>query len=138
MNNKTPKQPPNVVSLDPEEAQELPAAATAPTASVTADQIADLIADASESVKEKIRTRLDLNKTHARAKKRPMNNQQVRNTVKAFGEVSHVDTFIPDPPSRIADRGEEAVEIWKNRWIEGNGNNLSEYDLDQIASEATM
>ena len=69
MNNKTPKQPPNVVSLDPEEAQELPVAATAPEVSVTADQIADLIADASESVKEKIRTRLDLNKTHARAKK---------------------------------------------------------------------
>ena len=48
MNNKTPKQPPNVVSLDPEEAQELPVAATAPEVSVTADQIADLIADASE------------------------------------------------------------------------------------------
>ena len=138
VNNKTPKQPPNVVSLDPEETQELPAAAPAPEVSVTADQIAEVIAAASEGVKEKIRMRLDLNKTHARAKKRPMTNQQVRNTVKAFGEVSHIDGFVPDPPSRIADRGPEAVDIWKTRWIEGNGNNLSEYDLDQIAAEATM
>ena len=138
MNNKTPKQPPNVVSLDPEETQELPAAAPAPEVSVTADQIAEVIAAASEDVKEKIRMRLDLNKTHARAKKRPMTNQQVCNTVKAFGEVSHIDGYVPDPPSRISDRGPEAVDIWKTRWIEGNGNNLSEYDLDQIAAEATM
>lgn len=136
--NKTPKQPQSVTAIDPQEAQKVTAATAPPTVSVTADQIAEVIANASDDVKEKIRVRLDLNKTHARAKKRPMNNQQVRNTVKAFGEVSHVDGFVPDPPSRITERGQEAVDIWRNRWIEGNGNNLSEYDLDQIASEATM
>jgi hypothetical protein len=56
--------------------------------------------------------------------------------VKAFGEVTHLPDFIPDPPSRIKDRGPEATTIWQNRWLEGNGNNLSEFDLDQIDSEA--
>ena len=104
---------------------------------VTADQIAELIGSASEEIKGKIRSKLDLDKTHARVRKNTANNQQVRNTVKAFGEVTHTPDFIPAPPSRIAQRGPEAVAIWKTRWLEGNGNNLSEFDLDQI-SEAHM
>ena len=136
----------NTPNMDLSEAMEAeaalaPAVATPQEAtppSVTAAQIAEVIAAASDDVKEKIRIRLDLNKTHARARKNKVNNQQVRNTVKAFGEVTHAPDFVADPPSRIKERGQEAVDIWKNRWLEGNGNNLSEYDLDQIAAEATM
>jgi len=132
--NKTPT--PDMTEAMEAEAPPAPQEPTPP--SVTADQIAEVIAAASEDVKEKIRIRLDLNKTHARAKRNKFNNQQVRNTVKAFGEVTHTPDFIPDPPSRIKDRGPEATTIWQNRWLEGNGNNLSEFDLDQISSEASM
>ena len=130
--NKTPT--PDMTEAMEAEAPLAPQESTPP--SVTADQIAEVIAAASEDVKEKIRMRLDLNKTHTRAKRNKFTNQQVRNTVKAFGEVTHAPDFVPDPPSRIAERGPEATMIWKNRWLEGNGNNLSEYDLDQIDADA--
>ena len=130
--NKTPT--PDMTEAMEAEGAVAPQESTPP--SVTADQIAEVIAAASEDVKEKIRMRLDLNKTHTRAKRNKFTNQQVRNTVKAFGEVTHAPDFVPDPPSRIAERGPEATMIWKNRWLEGNGNNLSEYDLDQIDADA--
>lgn len=108
----------------------------APTASVTPDQIADLILKGSDETKNAIRKALDLDKTHIRQRKSPVNNSQVRNHVRAVGEVTHAPGFVPDPPSRIADRGEEAVRIWTDRWLDNNGDNLSEYDLDQLASTA--
>jgi hypothetical protein len=107
-----------------------------PAASVTPDQIADLILKGSDETKNAIRKALDLDKTHTRQRKSPVTNSQVRNHVRAVGEVTHAPGFVPDPPSRIKDRGEEAVRIWTERWLENNGDNLSEYDLDQIAETA--
>ena len=108
----------------------------APTASVTPDQIADLILKGSDETKNAIRKALDLDKTHTRQRKSPITNSQVRNHVRAVGEVTHEPGFVPEPPSRIADRGEEAVRIWQDRWLDNNGDNLSEYDLDQLAATA--
>ena len=107
-----------------------------PTASVTPDQIADLILKGSDETKNAIRKALDLDKTHTRQRKSPITNSQVRNHVRAVGEVTHEPSFVPEPPSRIADRGEEAVRIWQDRWLDNNGDNLSEYDLDQLAATA--
>ena len=107
-----------------------------PTASVTPDQIADLILKGSDETKNAIRKALDLDKTHTRQRKSPVTNSQVRNHVRAVGEVTHAPGFVPDPPSRIKDRGEEAVRIWQDRWLDNNGDNLSEYDLDQLAATA--
>ena len=117
-----------------------PADAVAPTEkqAVTAADVAAIIASADESVKEQVRIALDLNKTHARKKVRPRTHNETQNTVAAFGEVTHTPDFMPDPPSRIADRGPEAIVVWKTRWAEGNGNNLNEYDLDQIVAEASQ
>jgi len=81
---------------------------------------------------------LDLDKTHTRQRKSNTTNSQVRNTVKAVGEVTHADGFVPAPPSRIAERGPEAVRVWTERWLDNNGDNLSEYDLDHMALDATM
>ena len=136
MNKKQAAAPPPAPQMEAAQPVEM-ALEPAEKPEVTADQIAELIGSASEEIKSKIRSKLDLDKTHARVRKNTANNQQVRNTVKAFGEVTHAPDFIPAPPSRIAQRGPEAVAIWKNRWLEGNGNNLSEFDLDQI-SEAHM
>tara|TARA_R100000322_G_scaffold116147_1_gene74611 strand:- start:333 stop:758 length:426 start_codon:yes stop_codon:yes gene_type:complete len=108
----------------------------APAASVTPDQIADLILKGSDETKNAIRKALDLDKTHTRQRKSPVTNSQVRNHVRAVGEVTHAPGFVPDPPSRIKERGEEAVRIWTDRWLDNNGDNLSEYDLDQIATTA--
>ena len=107
-----------------------------PTASVTPDQIADLILKGSDETKNAIRKALDLDKTHTRQRKSPVTNSQVRNHVRAVGVVTHAPGFVPDPPSRIKERGEEAVRIWTERWLDNNGDNLSEYDLDQIAATA--
>ena len=136
MNKKQAAAPPPAPQMEAAQPVEM-ALEPAEQPAVTADQLAELIGRASEEIKSKIRSKLDLDKTHARVRKNTANNQQVRNTVKAFGEVTHTPDFIPAPPSRIAQRGPEAVAIWKNRWLEGNGNNLSEFDLDQI-SEAHM
>lgn len=108
------------------------------TASVTPDQIAQLILKGSDDTKEAIRKALDLDKTHTRQRRSKVTNSQVRNHVRAVGEVTHEPSFIPDPPSRIADRGPEAIRIWTDRWLENNGDNLSEYDLDQITAGAEM
>ena len=107
-----------------------------PTASVTPDQIADLILKGSDETKNAIRKALDLDKTHTRQRKSPITNSQVRNHVRAVGEVTPEPGFVPDPPSRIKERGEEAVRIWTERWLDNNGDNLSEYDLDQLAATA--
>ena len=93
---------------------------------LTGAEVATIIASADESVKEQVRIALDLNKTHARKKVRPRTHNETQNTVAAFGEVTHTPDFMPDPPSRISDRGAEAVVVWKTRWAEGNGNNLNE------------
>jgi len=114
-----------------------PAAPAAPP-EVTPDQIAQLILKSTDNTKAVIRKALDLDKTHTRQRKSTMTNSQVRNTVKAVGEVTHADGFIPDPPARIAERGPEAIEIWKQRWLDNNGDNLSEYDLDHMSVEAHM
>ena len=125
----------------------VPAAdAVAPTEKLASDvaqaltgaEVATIIASADESVKEQVRIALDLNKTHARKKVRPRTHNETQHTVAAFGEVTHKPDFMPDPPSRIADRGPEAIVVWKTRWAEGNGNNLNEYDLDQIVAEASQ
>ena len=118
----------------PPEAEEFVEEAAAPR--LNPSNVVQQFVNASDEEKEKIRIALDLNKTHARQRRGRTTNNDVRNTAKAFGEVTHHPDFIPDPPDRIAQRGIEAVEIWKNRWLEGNGNNLSEYDLDQIAAAA--
>jgi hypothetical protein len=66
---------------------------------VTPDQIAQLILKGSDDTKAAIRRALDLDKTHARVRKnKNQTNSQVRNTVKAIGEVTHADGFVPDPP----------------------------------------
>ena len=114
--------------------------AVAPTEkqAVTAADVARIIASADESVKEQVRIALDLNKTHARKKVRPRTHNETQNTVAAFGEVTHTPDFMPAPPSRISERGPEAEIVWRTRWAEGNGNNLNEYDLDQIAAAASQ
>ena len=118
----------------PPEAEEFVEEAAAPR--LNPSNVVQQFIDASDEEKEKIRIALDLNKTHARQRRGRVTNNDVRNTAKAFGEVTHHPDFIPAPPDRIAQRGPEACETWKNRWLEGNGNNLSEYDLDQIAAAA--
>mgnify|MGYP003639601298 FL=1 len=112
-----------------------PVAVVAPE--VTPDQIAQLILKGSDDTKAAIRKALDLDKTHARVRKnKNQTNSQVRNTVKAIGEVTHIDGYVPDPPGRISDRGPEAIRIWQERWLDSNGDNLSEYDLDHMSLEA--
>jgi hypothetical protein len=108
------------------------------SASVTPDMIAQLILKGSDETKDAIRRALDLDKTHTRQRRSKTTNSQVRNHVRAVGEVTHVPGFVPDPPSRIKDRGPEAVRIWTERWLDNNGDNLSEYDLDQIAEGAAL
>ena len=117
-----------------------PAVPAAPAAApeVTPEQIAQLILKSSDQTKAAIRKALDLDKTHTRKRKSNTTNSQVRNTVKAVGEVTHADGFVPAPPSRIAERGPEAVRVWTERWLDNNGDNLSEYDLDHMALDATM
>tara|TARA_R100001086_G_scaffold16149_1_gene7949 strand:+ start:629 stop:1042 length:414 start_codon:yes stop_codon:yes gene_type:complete len=115
-----------------------PAPVKEEAASVTPDQIAQLILKGSDETKDAIRKALDLDKTHTRQRRSKVTNSQVRNHVRAVGEVTHLPGFVPAPPARISDRGSEAVRIWTDRWLENNGDNLSEYDLDQIAQGAEM
>ncbi len=107
-------------------------------ASVTPDMIAQLILKGSDETKEAIRKALHLDKTHTRQRRSKVTNSQVRNHVRAVGEVTHLPGFVPAPPSRVADRGPEAIRIWTDRWLDNNGDNLSEYDLDQITAGAEM
>lgn len=107
-------------------------------ASVTPEQVAQLILKGSDETKQAIRKALDLDKTHTRQRRSKVTNSQVRNHVRAVGEVTHMPGFVPSPPARVSDRGPEAVQIWTDRWLDNNGDNLSEFDLDQIAQSAEM
>ena len=107
-------------------------------ASVTPEQVAQLILKGSDETKQAIRKALDLDKTHTRQRRSKVTNSQVRNHVRAVGEVTHLPGFVPSPPARVSDRGPEAVQIWTDRWLDNNGDNLSEFDLDQIAESAEM
>lgn len=107
-------------------------------ASVTPEQVAQLILKGSDETKQAIRKALDLDKTHTRQRRSKVTNSQVRNHVRAVGEVTHLPGFVPSPPARVSDRGPEAVQIWTDRWLDNNGDNLSEFDLDRIAESAEM
>ena len=115
-----------------------PLAAPAAAPEVTSEQIAQLILKGSDATKTAIRKALDLDHTHTRESKSAMTNSQVRNTVRAIGEVTHIEGYMPSPPSRISDHGPEAVAVWEQRWKDNNGDNLSEYDLDHMALDAHM
>ena len=82
-------------------------------ASVTPEHVAQLILKGSDETKQAIRKALDLDKTHTRQRRSKVTNSQVRNHVRAVG-------------------------IWTDRWLDNNGDNLSEFDLDQIAESAEM
>ena len=44
----------------------------------------------------------------------------------------------PAAPAASPERGPEAVRVWTERWLDNNGDNLSEYDLDHMALDAKM
>jgi|TARA_R110000824_G_scaffold75527_1_gene191629 hypothetical protein len=118
-------------------ARKTPAKVKATTDAVPQD-IENAIDALSEDQLERLRKRMGLQHTHVRERKRPVTNAQVRNTVRAIGEVTHVEGFVPDPGGRISDRGPEAEAFWRQRWENHDGDNLSEYDLDEMAQGASL
>ena len=113
--------------------------AAAPESSQNADDVVNVIINAmnnNEELQEKLRVALDINNTHARQKRIKRTVSDARQVAAAYGEVTHAPDFGADPPGRITERGADAVATWKQRWLEGNGNNMSEYDLDQLGAEA--
>tara|TARA_R100000664_G_scaffold9269_2_gene15501 strand:+ start:6573 stop:6992 length:420 start_codon:yes stop_codon:yes gene_type:complete len=113
--------------------------AAAPESSQNADDVVNVIINAmnnNEELQEKLRVALDINNTHARQKRIKRTVSDARQVAAAYGEVTHAPDFVADPPGRITERGADAVATWKQRWLEGNGNNMSEYDLDQLGAEA--
>lgn len=113
--------------------------AAAPESSQNADDVVNVIINAmnnNEELQEKLRVALDINNTHARQKRIKRTVSDARQVAAAYGEVTHAPDFVADPPGRIAERGADAVATWKQRWLEGNGNNMSEYDLDQLGAQA--
>ena len=67
MNKKQAAAPPPAPQMEAAQPVEM-ALEPAEKPEVTADQIAELIGSASEEIKSKIRSKLDLDKTHARVR----------------------------------------------------------------------
>lgn len=74
------------------------------------------------------------------SKQRRLNNERARQVVATSGEVIHADpNFRPTPPERVVSKGEMAVQLWLERWDQGQ--NMSSRDLadaEALAEEAQV
>ena len=113
--------------------------AAAPASNKNADDVVIVIINAmndNEELQEKLRGAVDVNNTHSRQKRIKRTVSDARQVAAAYGEVTPAPDFVADPPGRISERGPDAVATWQRRWLEGTGNNMSEYDLDPLGAEA--
>ena len=100
-----------------------------PKDALTADALVKLIQGSSDETKSLMAKALGVSTV---TKKRRKGNIDALQNMRTFGEAYHGEDFVPVAPEAIALKGDRAVELWQQKWKDGNQVSSTgvEYDED--------
>ena len=100
-----------------------------PKDALTADALVKLIQGSSDETKSLMAKALGVSTV---TKKRRKGNIDALQNMRTYGEAYHGEDFVPVAPEAIALKGDRAVELWQQKWKDGNQVSSTgvEYDED--------
>tara|TARA_R100001082_G_C4353124_1_gene155521 strand:- start:727 stop:1113 length:387 start_codon:yes stop_codon:yes gene_type:complete len=104
--------------------------AEVPKDALTADSLVKLIQGSSDETKSLMAKALGV-ATPVKQRRRKGNIDALQN-MRTFGEAYHGEDFVPVAPENVVEKGDRAVELWQQKWKEGNQVSSAglEYDED--------
>tara|TARA_R100001082_G_scaffold81556_1_gene48466 strand:- start:2559 stop:2945 length:387 start_codon:yes stop_codon:yes gene_type:complete len=104
--------------------------AEVPKDALTADTLVKLIQGSSDETKSLMAKALGV-AAPVRQRRRKGNIDALQN-MRTFGEAYHSEHFVPVAPENVVEKGERAIELWQQKWKEGNQVSSAglEYDED--------
>ena len=100
-----------------------------PKDGLTADALVRLIQGSSEETKSLMAKALGVS-TAVKQKRRKGNVDALQN-MRTFGEAYHGEEFVPVAPEAVTMKGPRAVELWQQKWKEGNQVSSGGLDYDE-------
>jgi len=100
-----------------------------PKDGLTADALVRLIQGSSEETKSLMAKALGVS-TSVKQKRRKGNVDALQN-MRTFGEAYHGEEFVPVAPEAVAMKGPRAIELWQQKWKEGNQVSSGGLDYDE-------
>ena len=100
-----------------------------PKDGLTADALVRLIQGSSEETKSLMAKALGVS-TSVKQKRRKGNVAALQN-MRTFGEAYHGENFVPVAPEAVAMKGPRAIELWQQKWKEGNQVSSGGLDYDE-------
>ena len=104
--------------------------AEVPKDALTADSLVKLIQGSSDETKSLMAKAIGV-ATPVKQRRRKGNIDALQN-MRTFGEAYHGEDFVTVAPENVVEKGERAVELWQQKWKEGNQVSSAglEYDDD--------
>jgi len=100
-----------------------------PKDGLTADALVRLIQGSSEETKSLMAKALGVS-TSVKQKRRKGNVDALQN-MRTFGEAYHGEEFVPVAPEAVAMKGPRAIELWQQKWKDGNQVSSGGLDYDE-------
>ena len=100
-----------------------------PKDGLTADALVRLIQGSSEETKSLMAKALGVS-TSVKQKRRKGNVDALQN-MRTFGEAYHGENFVPVAPEAVAMKGPRAIELWQQKWKDGNQVSSGGLDYDE-------
>ena len=100
-----------------------------PKDGLTADALVRLIQGSSEETKSLMAKALGVS-TSVKQKRRKGNVDALQN-MRTFGEAYHGEEFVPVAPEAVTMKGPRAVELWQQKWKDGNQVSSGGLDYDE-------
>ena len=100
-----------------------------PKDGLTADALVRLIQGSSEETKSLMAKALGVS-TSVKQQRRKGNVDALQN-MRTFGEAYHGEEFVPVAPEAVAMKGPRAIELWQQKWKEGNQVSSGGLDYDE-------
>ena len=100
-----------------------------PKDGLTADALVRLIQGSSEETKSLMAKALGVS-TSVKQKRRKGNVDALQN-MRTVGEAYHGEDFVPVAPEAVAMKGPRAIELWQQKWKDGNQVSSGGLDYDE-------
>ena len=100
-----------------------------PKDGLTADALVRLIQGSSEETKSLMAKALGVS-TSVKQKRRKGIVDALQN-MRTFGEAYHGENFVPVAPEAVAMKGPRAIELWQQKWKDGNQVSSGGLDYDE-------
>ena len=76
-----------------------------------------------------------------RSGRKRVTQEEVKNMALATGGATHPEDYLPNPPEHIAEKGETAVAVWHQQWLDGktiNWDRMGDSELAEMIATAQM